>query len=132
MQSHIQILFYNKIPGRRAGETAPHPWKQKSYTDRRRNAPSQTCGRAGRKKSKFYYNGMDGAVESVIIMLLRDLQRRRCPAVGKDGMLLRKRAEELVDLMEKTKAELTASNENINGEIYIGCGETDSISFSRS
>ena len=46
-----------------------------------------------------------------------------------DGMLLRKRAEELVDLMEKTKAELTASNENINGEIYIGCGETDSISF---
>lgn len=35
------------------------------------------------KKSKFYYNGMDGAVESVIIMLLRDLQRRPCPAVGK-------------------------------------------------
>lgn len=46
-----------------------------------------------------------------------------------DGMLLRKRAEELVDLMEKTKAELTASNENINGEIYIGCGETEAISF---
>lgn len=46
-----------------------------------------------------------------------------------DGMLLRKRAEELVDLMEKTKAELTSSNENINGEIYIGCGETESISF---
>lgn len=46
-----------------------------------------------------------------------------------DGMLLRKRAEELVDLMEKTKAELTSSNENINGDIYIGCGETESISF---
>ena len=46
-----------------------------------------------------------------------------------DGMLLRKRAEELVDLMEKTKAELTSSNENINGEIYIGCGETEAISF---
>ena len=46
-----------------------------------------------------------------------------------DGMLLRKRAEELVDLMEKTKAELTSSSENINGEIYIGCGETESISF---
>lgn len=46
-----------------------------------------------------------------------------------DGMLLRKRAEELVDLMEKTKAELTSSDENINGEIYIGCGETDAISF---
>lgn len=46
-----------------------------------------------------------------------------------DGLLLRKRAEELVDLMEKTKTELTASNENINGDIYIGCGETESISF---
>lgn len=46
-----------------------------------------------------------------------------------DGMLLRKRAEELVDLMEKTKAELTSSSENVNGEIYIGCGETESISF---
>lgn len=46
-----------------------------------------------------------------------------------DGLLLRKRAEELVELMEKTKAELTASQETINGEIYIGCGETESISF---
>lgn len=46
-----------------------------------------------------------------------------------DGMLLRKRAEELVDLMEKTKAELTSSSENINGEIYIGCGETEAISL---
>ena len=46
-----------------------------------------------------------------------------------DGMLLRKRAEEMVDLMEKTKAELTCSDETINGEIYIGSGETDAISF---
>ena len=46
-----------------------------------------------------------------------------------EGMLLKKRAEELVELMEKTKAELTSSDENINGNIYIGCGETESISF---
>ena len=46
-----------------------------------------------------------------------------------DGMLLRKRAEELVALMKKTKDELTSSDENINGEIYIGCGETEAISF---
>ena len=46
-----------------------------------------------------------------------------------DGMLLRKRAEELVDLMEKTKAELASSNENINGDVYIGCGETEGISL---
>ena len=46
-----------------------------------------------------------------------------------DGMLLRKRAEEMVDLMEKTKAELTCSDKSIGGEIYIGSGETEAISF---
>lgn len=46
-----------------------------------------------------------------------------------DGMLLKKRAEELVDLMEKTKAELTSSDKNINGDVHIGCGETEGISF---
>lgn len=46
-----------------------------------------------------------------------------------DGMLLRKRAEEMIDLMEKTKAELAGSDENISGEIYIGGGETDAVSL---
>lgn len=46
-----------------------------------------------------------------------------------DGMLLRKRAEEMIALMEKTKSELSSSDENINGEVYIGGGETDAISF---
>ena len=46
-----------------------------------------------------------------------------------DGMLLRKRAEEMIDLMEKTKAELASSDENIHGEIYIGGGETDAIAL---
>lgn len=46
-----------------------------------------------------------------------------------DGMLLRKRAEEMIDLMEKTKAELAGSGEDVNGEIYIGGGETDAISL---
>ena len=46
-----------------------------------------------------------------------------------DGMLLYKRAEELIDLMEKTKAELNSSDKNINGEIYIGSAETNAVSF---
>ena len=46
-----------------------------------------------------------------------------------DGMLLRKRAEEMIDLMEKTKAELASSDGNINGEVYIGGGETDAVSL---
>lgn len=42
-----------------------------------------------------------------------------------DGMLLRRRAEELVELMEKTKQELRGSDQEISGDIYIGGGETD-------
>ena len=41
-----------------------------------------------------------------------------------EGMILRKRAEEMVALMEKTKTEISSSGENIHGEIYIGGGET--------
>lgn len=45
-----------------------------------------------------------------------------------DGVLLRKRAEEIVTLMEKTKAELSSPEETVSGEVYIGSGETDAIS----
>ena len=45
-----------------------------------------------------------------------------------DGLLLRKRAEEIVALMEKTKAEISSSDANISGDIYIGSGETDAVS----
>lgn len=34
-----------------------------------------------------------------------------------------------LDLMEKTKAELASSSDNISGEVYIGGGETDAISL---
>lgn len=44
-----------------------------------------------------------------------------------DGMLLRKRAEEMIDLLEKTKAELS-SDEHIGGDIYMGSGETEAVS----
>ena len=50
-------------------------------------------------------------------------------ALTEDGVLLRKRAEELVELMEKTKAELSASDGQASGDIYIGCGETDAVSL---
>ncbi len=43
-------------------------------------------------------------------------------------MLLRKRAEEMIALMEKTKSELSSSDENISGEIYMGSGETEAVS----
>lgn len=41
-----------------------------------------------------------------------------------DGMRLRKRAEELMDMIEKTEAEFAVKEESIGGDIYIGAGET--------
>ena len=46
-----------------------------------------------------------------------------------DGMLLRRRAQELVDLAEKTTREFTMREPEIVGEISIGAGETQSMSF---
>ncbi len=46
-------------------------------------------------------------------------------SLTEEGLFLRKRAEEIVDLVEKTEAEITSSEEIISGDIYIGAGETD-------
>lgn len=46
-----------------------------------------------------------------------------------DGMLLRRRAQELVDLAEKTTREFTMRETELMGEIAIGAGETRSMSF---
>lgn len=46
-----------------------------------------------------------------------------------EGLLLRKRATEILDLVEKTEAELTAPDEVVGGDIYIGGGETDAMRF---
>ena len=45
------------------------------------------------------------------------------------GVLLRKRASEIIDLVEKTTHELTAAEEVITGDIYIGAGETEAVHF---
>lgn len=44
-----------------------------------------------------------------------------------EGMLLRKRATEILNLVEKTESELTGSKEIISGEVHIGSGETDAM-----
>lgn len=44
-----------------------------------------------------------------------------------EGVLLRQRAEEIIDLVEKTESEITSGDEMIGGDIYIGGGETDAM-----
>lgn len=46
-----------------------------------------------------------------------------------EGMILRKRAEEMLSLMEKTEKELSASTESISGDIYIGAAESKSVHY---
>lgn len=46
-----------------------------------------------------------------------------------EGMILRKRAEEIVDMVEKTESEFQSIKDIVSGDIYIGCGETDSMKY---
>lgn len=43
------------------------------------------------------------------------------------GMLFRRRAQELVNLADKAKAELQQSDQELTGEIAIGCNESKSM-----
>ena len=44
-----------------------------------------------------------------------------------EGMLLRKRAEEILLLVDRTAQELTQPSDTISGDIYIGTGETEGV-----
>ncbi len=46
-----------------------------------------------------------------------------------DGMLLRRRAQEIVDLAEKTRRDFTDRTNVLSGEISVGSGETQNMSF---
>ena len=44
-----------------------------------------------------------------------------------EGLLLKKRAEEIIHLVEKTQKELASSDLLLNGDIYIGAGESEGM-----
>lgn len=44
-----------------------------------------------------------------------------------EGMILRKRAEEILELVKKTEDEISLSDETIAGNITVGAGETDGV-----
>lgn len=50
-------------------------------------------------------------------------------SLTQEGMILRKRAEEIVDMVEKTEAEFLSLNDTLSGDIYIGGGESDSMKY---
>lgn len=55
------------------------------------------------------------------------IRGKRKITLTSEGQLLRKRAEELIALADKTEAEMTFSDTEIEGDIYIGGGEADAI-----
>lgn len=46
-----------------------------------------------------------------------------------EGMILRKRAEEIMQLVKKTEDEITLADQSVAGNIFIGAGETDAVRF---
>lgn len=46
-----------------------------------------------------------------------------------EGMILRKRAEEIMQLVKKTEDEITLADQSISGDIFIGAAETNAVRF---
>lgn len=60
-------------------------------------------------------------------LLIRGTKGSRKIILTEEGMILRKRAEEILELVKKTESEVTLSNQIVMGDIYIGTGETDAV-----
>lgn len=60
-------------------------------------------------------------------LLIRGSNGSRKVTLTNEGLILKKRAEEILDLVKKTENEITVSNQIIKGDVYIGTGETDAI-----
>lgn len=60
-------------------------------------------------------------------LLIRGVKGSRKVILTEEGMILRKRAEEIISLMRRTEEEITGSNETIAGNVFIGTGETETV-----
>ena len=57
------------------------------------------------------------------------IRSNRRITLTEEGMILRKRAEEILDLVQKTQNEISLSSEIIAGDIHVGGGESDGMRF---
>ncbi len=62
-------------------------------------------------------------------LLVRGTKGSRKVTLTEEGMILRKRAEEILSLVRKTEREISLSDQVIVGDVYIGAGETDAVRF---
>ena len=62
-------------------------------------------------------------------LLIRGTKGSRKVTLTEEGMILRKRAEEILNLVQKTEREISLSDQFVVGDVYIGAGETDAVRF---
>ena len=60
-------------------------------------------------------------------LLIRGVKGSRKVLLTEEGMILRKRAEEILSLVQKTEKEIMLSDEAIAGNVFIGAGETEAV-----
>ena len=60
-------------------------------------------------------------------LLIRGVKGSRKVLLTEEGMILRKRAEEILSLVRRTENEITQSDESIAGNVFIGTGETEVV-----
>lgn len=60
-------------------------------------------------------------------LLIRGTKGSRKVLLTEEGMLLRKRAEEILELVRITENEISLSDEVVAGDVYIGTGESDMV-----
>lgn len=60
-------------------------------------------------------------------LLIRGVKGSRKVVLTEEGMILRKRAEEILSLVKRTENEITQSDETIAGNVFIGAGETEVV-----
>ena len=60
-------------------------------------------------------------------LLDRGVSGSRKVTLTDEGIILRKRAEEILSLVKRTEDEITLSDQFVAGDVYIGAGETDGV-----
>lgn len=60
-------------------------------------------------------------------LLIRGTKGSRGVTLTEEGMILRKRAEEILALVQKAEDEVTGFDETVVGDVFIGAGETDTV-----
>lgn len=65
--------------------------------------------------------------EELGVKLINRGKKNQGITLTEEGMLLRRRAEEIVALTDKTISELNTSQDIVSGDVYIGGGETNAM-----